>query len=51
MLLLLPCGTCDYISPEILQAHGEALVALEMEDETDFHLGPSQDNWRPWTGD
>ncbi|OBZ66696.1 Serine/threonine-protein kinase MRCK alpha [Grifola frondosa] len=28
-----PCGTCDYISPEILQAHEEALVALEMEDE------------------
>ena len=34
---LLPCGTCDYISPEILQAHEAALVALEMEDETDFH--------------
>lgn len=30
---LVPCGTCDYISPEILQAHEEALVALEMEDE------------------
>ncbi|KAF9472378.1 kinase-like protein [Pholiota conissans] len=29
---LVPCGTCDYISPEILQAHEEALVALEMED-------------------
>ncbi|KAI0333924.1 kinase-like protein [Cubamyces sp. BRFM 1775] len=28
-----PCGTCDYISPEILQAHEEALVALEMEDD------------------
>jgi serine/threonine protein kinase len=27
-----PCGTCDYISPEILKAHEEALVALEMED-------------------
>ncbi|CAL1715456.1 unnamed protein product [Somion occarium] len=27
-----PCGTCDYISPEILQAHEEALVALEMSD-------------------
>jgi serine/threonine protein kinase len=25
-----PCGTCDYIAPEILQAHEEALVALEM---------------------
>ena len=30
---LVPCGTCDYISPEILLAHEEALVALEMEDE------------------
>jgi len=30
---LVPCGTCDYISPEILQAHEEALVALEMDDE------------------
>lgn len=25
-----PCGTCDYISPEILQAHESALVAMEM---------------------
>ena len=25
-----PCGTCDYISPEILQAHEAALVAIEM---------------------
>ncbi|EJD05220.1 kinase-like protein [Fomitiporia mediterranea MF3/22] len=30
---LVPCGTCDYISPEILQAHEEALVALEMSDD------------------
>jgi serine/threonine protein kinase len=30
---LVPCGTCDYISPEILLAHEEALVALEMTDE------------------
>ena len=29
---LVPCGTCDYISPEILRCHEEALVALEMED-------------------
>lgn len=29
---LVPCGTCDYISPEILNAHEQALVALEMED-------------------
>ncbi|KAF8625293.1 hypothetical protein AX15_005458 [Amanita polypyramis BW_CC] len=32
---LVPCGTCDYISPEILQAHEEALIALEMDDEDD----------------
>lgn len=32
---LVPCGTCDYISPEILKAHEEALVALEMEDDDD----------------
>ncbi|GBE86225.1 kinase-like protein [Sparassis crispa] len=31
---LVPCGTCDYISPEILQAHEEALVALEMADDS-----------------
>ncbi|THG95755.1 hypothetical protein EW026_g5955 [Hermanssonia centrifuga] len=29
---LVPCGTCDYISPEILRCHEEALVALEMSD-------------------
>lgn len=29
---LVPCGTCDYISPEILLSHEEALVALEMSD-------------------
>lgn len=29
---VVPCGTCDYISPEILKAHEEALVALEMSD-------------------
>lgn len=32
---LVPCGTCDYISPEILKAHEEALVALEMDEEDD----------------
>ncbi|KIM59924.1 hypothetical protein SCLCIDRAFT_1217373 [Scleroderma citrinum Foug A] len=31
---LVPCGTCDYISPEILQAHEDALVALELSDES-----------------
>jgi len=30
---LVPCGTCDYISPEILHAHEAALVALEMSGE------------------
>ncbi|KAF8803474.1 kinase-like protein [Phlegmacium glaucopus] len=30
---LVPCGTCDYISPEILLAHEEALLALEMDDD------------------
>jgi serine/threonine protein kinase len=30
---LVPCGTCDYISPEILQAHEAALVALEISGE------------------
>ncbi|TBU46771.1 kinase-like protein [Dichomitus squalens] len=30
---LVPCGTCDYISPEVLQAHEEALVAMEMDDD------------------
>ena len=29
---LVPCGTCDYISPEVLQCHEAALVALELED-------------------
>ncbi|KAG6909772.1 hypothetical protein DXG01_015488 [Tephrocybe rancida] len=36
---LVPCGTCDYISPEVLQAHEEALVALEMEDGDTARLG------------
>lgn len=31
---LVPCGTCDYISPEILQSHEEALVALELEEDS-----------------
>lgn len=39
---LVPCGTCDYISPEILMAHEEALVALEMED--DHARGPFAEN-------
>lgn len=32
---LVPCGTCDYISPEILIAHERALVRLEMEMDDD----------------
>ena len=32
---LVPCGTCDYISPEILLAHEEALLALEMSHNND----------------
>ncbi|KAF8148004.1 kinase-like domain-containing protein [Crassisporium funariophilum] len=35
---LVPCGTCDYISPEILQSHEEALVALEMESDDSQNL-------------
>ncbi len=33
---LVPCGTCDYISPEILRAHEEALVALETEGDEEL---------------
>ncbi|KAH8809593.1 kinase-like domain-containing protein [Flagelloscypha sp. PMI_526] len=29
------CGTCDYVSPEILRAHEEAFVALEMESDAE----------------
>lgn len=33
-----PCGTCDYISPEILECHEVALVTLEIEeDETQVY--------------
>ncbi|KAF8552797.1 kinase-like protein [Imleria badia] len=31
---LVPCGTCDYISPEILQAHEDALLALELSNQS-----------------
>lgn len=30
---LVPCGTCDYISPEILRTHEEALVEIQMEED------------------
>ncbi|CAK5274156.1 unnamed protein product [Mycena citricolor] len=48
---LVPCGTCDYISPEILEAHEQALVALEMEEddsqveEEPFGYGFETDWW------
>ncbi|KAJ6618218.1 kinase-like domain-containing protein [Mycena sp. CBHHK59/15] len=46
---LVPCGTCDYISPEILNAHEEALVALEMDDvcgpEEPYGYGFETDWW------
>ena len=41
---LVPCGTCDYISPEILIAHEEALVALEMEDSNGELQNPPVDD-------
>ena len=39
---LVPCGTCDYISPEILQAHEDALLALELSDHTPASPGSQQ---------
>lgn len=42
---LVPCGTCDYISPEILQAHEEALVALEMDDDERWRTGSKQSGY------
>ncbi|KAF8876926.1 kinase-like domain-containing protein [Infundibulicybe gibba] len=41
---LVPCGTCDYISPEILRVHEEALVALEMEDEDNSRTSQMSSN-------
>ncbi|RDB16495.1 Serine/threonine-protein kinase MRCK gamma [Hypsizygus marmoreus] len=41
---LIPCGTCDYISPEILKAHEEALVALEMEGDDELLPPPVDHN-------
>lgn len=40
---MVPCGTCDYISPEILRAHEEALVALEMSDGKSYAEKSSSD--------
>ena len=40
---LVPCGTCDYISPEILRAHEEALVALEISDGESYAEKSSSD--------
>ncbi|KAF7313914.1 hypothetical protein HMN09_00549500 [Mycena chlorophos] len=48
---IVPCGTCDYISPEILNAHEQALVALEMDDSSSpenhevYGYGPETDWW------
>ncbi|KAF8654999.1 hypothetical protein AX16_003303 [Volvariella volvacea WC 439] len=39
---LVPCGTCDYVSPEVLIAHEEALVALEMADDDEEELNDSR---------
>ena len=43
---LVPCGTCDYISPEILLAHEEALVELEMSDDEDRFSDESDEELR-----
>jgi len=32
---IVPCGTCDYIAPEILNAHEEALIEIETETQED----------------
>lgn len=39
---LVPCGTCDYISPEILQAHEDALLALELSSQSPASSGSEQ---------
>lgn len=39
---LVPCGTCDYISPEILQAHEDALLALELSGQSPASPGSEQ---------
>lgn len=39
---LVPCGTCDYISPEILQAHEDALLALELSGQSPGSPGSAQ---------
>ena len=44
---LVPCGTCDYISPEILLAHENALLALEMNDDDDDDDDEDHDNQIP----
>ncbi|KAG2031102.1 kinase-like domain-containing protein [Suillus americanus] len=40
---LVPCGTCDYISPEVLQAHEDALLALELSDDDIYPLSVSKE--------
>ncbi|KAJ7739277.1 kinase-like domain-containing protein [Mycena olivaceomarginata] len=43
---LVPCGTCDYNAPEILQAHEQALVELEMEFSADDRDAAESDDDR-----
>jgi serine/threonine protein kinase len=38
---LVPCGTCDYIAPEILEAAEQALVLAEIEDSSSYLLSPA----------
>ncbi|KAF9519278.1 hypothetical protein BS47DRAFT_1324871 [Hydnum rufescens UP504] len=42
---LVPCGTCDYISPEILQAHEDALYAAELRGESDGTLSEDEEGY------
>ncbi|KAF7303885.1 hypothetical protein MIND_00618600 [Mycena indigotica] len=46
---LVPCGTCDYVSPEIITAHEQALVDLQMEPSFShddiYGYGPETDWW------
>jgi serine/threonine protein kinase len=46
---VVPCGTCDYISPDILLAHERALVRLEMEVDSDED--PSMPHTQPLDGE
>jgi serine/threonine protein kinase len=41
---LVPCGTCDYISPEILIAHEDALIKLEIEMDEEVTSASAMDD-------